>query len=83
MYRDKSEVETWKQRDPIATFTARLKEHGLATDAVVAALGTSVSDEIDVAVQFAEAGTWEPVEDLVKDVYTPPEPRRSGSAGAA
>ncbi len=33
LYRDKSEVERWKARDPIATFTSILKECGLATDA--------------------------------------------------
>jgi TPP-dependent pyruvate/acetoin dehydrogenase alpha subunit len=30
-----------------------------------------VGDEVDAAVRFAEAGTWEPVEDLTRDVYTP------------
>jgi pyruvate dehydrogenase E1 component subunit alpha len=70
LYRDKSEVERWKQRDPIATFTAALKTLGLADDALIAAIDLSVSDEIEQAVQFAEAGTWEPAEDLLKDVYT-------------
>jgi pyruvate dehydrogenase E1 component alpha subunit len=68
LYRSKSEVETWKARDPIALFTARLKADGTATDAMLAGLDASVSDEIDLAVRFAEAGTWEPVEDLLKDV---------------
>ena len=83
LYRDKSEVEAWKQRDPLATLTVSLKERGIATDALIAALETSVADEIDRAVQFAEAGTWEPVEDLLKDVYTPVEPPRGCSYGAA
>jgi pyruvate dehydrogenase E1 component alpha subunit len=83
LYRDKSEVEAWKQRDPIATLTASLKERGFATDAVIAAIETSVADEIDRAVQFAEAGTWEPVEDLLKDVYTPVEPQRGCAYGVA
>ncbi len=83
LYREKSEVERWKQRDPIATFTASLKERGVATDALIAAIEASVSDEIDLAVQFAEAGTWEPVADLLKDVYTPVETRRSGGNGVA
>jgi TPP-dependent pyruvate/acetoin dehydrogenase alpha subunit len=26
--------------------------------------------EVAVAVEFAENGTWEPVEDLARDVYT-------------
>jgi pyruvate dehydrogenase E1 component alpha subunit len=71
LYRDKSEVEVWRQRDPIATFTAALEHQDLATDAVIAAIGVSVSDEILQAVQFAEAGAWEPVEHLLTDVYTP------------
>jgi TPP-dependent pyruvate/acetoin dehydrogenase alpha subunit len=79
LYRDKSEVERWKQRDPIATFTVTLKEQHLATDDVIAALDVSVSDEIDRAVQFAEAGSWEPVEDLLRDVYTPVEPEQGST----
>jgi pyruvate dehydrogenase E1 component alpha subunit len=71
LYRDKSEVESWKARDPITTFTARLRQDGVVTDQVLAAIKTSVSDEIDLAVQFADTAGWEPVEDLLKDVYTP------------
>ena len=83
LYRDKSELERWKERDPIATFTTALKERSLATDALIAALEVSVSDEVDQSVQFAEAGTWEPIADLLKDVYTPSETSRSTSPGAA
>jgi pyruvate dehydrogenase E1 component alpha subunit len=83
LYRDKSEVEAWKPRDPIATLTASLTERGFATDASIAVLETSVAEEIGRAVQFAESGTWEPVEDLLKDVYTPIESPRGCSYGAA
>ena len=58
----------------------RFEAQGFATDTLVAALEASVSDEVDQAVQFAEAGDWEPVADLVKDVYTPVA-RQSGDAG--
>ena len=70
LYRDKAEVELWKQRDPIVTFIARLKQEGSTGDDLVEAIERSVSDEMDDAVRFAESGTWEPVEDLTKDVYT-------------
>jgi pyruvate dehydrogenase E1 component alpha subunit len=70
LYREKSEVEAWKTRDPITTFTAQLKAAGHVNDAVLEALEGSVADEIAEAVRFAEAGTWEPVEHLLKDVYT-------------
>jgi TPP-dependent pyruvate/acetoin dehydrogenase alpha subunit len=32
---------------------------------------TAIATEIAEAVAFAEAGPWEPLEDLTKDVYTP------------
>jgi pyruvate dehydrogenase E1 component alpha subunit len=69
LYRSKEEVETWKQRDPIALFTARLREAGLLDDADQNAIEASVEEEVEEAVRFAEAGPWEPVEDLTRDVY--------------
>ena len=70
LYRDKAEVEAWKTRDPIPLFQARLKEWGLARDEDVAAIEAAVEREIAQAIAFAEQGTWEPVEDLARDVYT-------------
>jgi pyruvate dehydrogenase E1 component alpha subunit len=70
LYRTKAEVEQWKPRCPILTFTNRLKAEGLIDDAALAAIEAEVADEIARAVDFAEAGTWEPVENLARDVYT-------------
>ncbi len=70
LYRTKAEVEEWKKRDPIETFEARLKEQGLLNDAEVTAIEAAVADEIAKAVEFAEAGTWEPVESLTRFVYS-------------
>ena len=74
LYRAKDEVEQWKARDPIALFTGRLREWRLLADADLAAIEASVAAEVEDAVAVAEAGPWEPVEDLTKDVYTPVEP---------
>ena len=71
LYRAKEEVEIWKKRDPIVTFTARLQKEGLLTEADLARMEAAVAAEVDDAVAFAEAGPWEPVEDLTKDVTTP------------
>jgi TPP-dependent pyruvate/acetoin dehydrogenase alpha subunit len=71
LYRNKDEVEQWKKRDPIVTYEARLRQWGLLTDAEKAKIEAAVDAEIAEAVAFAEAGPWEPVEDLTKDVYTP------------
>jgi TPP-dependent pyruvate/acetoin dehydrogenase alpha subunit len=70
LYRSKAEVEEWKTRDPIATFVQRLQEQGLLNDADVESIEREVAREIDEAVAFAEAGTWEPVEDLMRFVYS-------------
>lgn len=68
--------------DPPTTLSASLKERGLATDTLIAAIDISVSDEVNLAGNFAESGTWEPVKDLLKDVYTPPEPDAARIDGA-
>jgi pyruvate dehydrogenase E1 component beta subunit/2-oxoisovalerate dehydrogenase E1 component len=71
LYRDKAEVEQWKTRDPILTFTAALQARGALDEVDAARLDADAGAEVAAAVAFAEAGTWEPVEDLTRDVYTP------------
>jgi pyruvate dehydrogenase E1 component alpha subunit len=44
-------------------------------DSDLAALEAAVAAEVAEAVAFAESGSWEPVEDLLKDVQTPKEGR--------
>jgi TPP-dependent pyruvate/acetoin dehydrogenase alpha subunit len=72
LYRAKAEVEEWKQRDPIATFSAALRAWGALSAADLAEMEASVAAEVEAAVSFAEAGAWEPVEDLTRDVHTGP-----------
>jgi len=71
LYRTKAEVEKWKERCPIRLFSERLRAEGMLDDAALAAIEAQVADEIGAAVAYAEAGNWEPVEDLTRDVYTP------------
>jgi pyruvate dehydrogenase E1 component alpha subunit len=70
LYRDKREVEEWKTRGPLHTFSARLKAEGKLSEEEFLALDREVGAEVDRAVAFAEAGQWEPVEDLSRDLYT-------------
>ncbi len=67
LYRDKAEVEEWRKRDPIVL----LRERSSINDAEFAAIDAAVLGEIAAAAAFAEAGTWEPIEQLTRDVYTP------------
>ncbi|BBZ12733.1 pyruvate dehydrogenase (acetyl-transferring) E1 component subunit alpha [Mycobacterium branderi] len=75
LYRDKAEVAQWRQRDPIPAFTDQCLSDGTLDDADVAAIEQAADREVADAVAFAEAGTWESVDDLERDVLTP-EPSR-------
>jgi pyruvate dehydrogenase E1 component alpha subunit len=75
LYRDKREVEAWKTRDPIPSFAALLRSHALLTDEDLSRMEARIAAEITEAIAFAEAGKWEPVEDLTRFVYSAPESR--------
>ncbi|HXW64454.1 MAG TPA: pyruvate dehydrogenase (acetyl-transferring) E1 component subunit alpha [Burkholderiaceae bacterium] len=68
LYRDKEEVEQWKKRGPLHSFSDRLKAQGLMTEDDFQRLDADVQKELQAAVDYAEAGHWEPVEDLARDV---------------
>jgi len=75
LYRDKAEVEEWKKRDPIPALIRRIKEerkdeNGAKVDSAVAALEKQAATEVDEAIAYAEAGTLEPVENLLRFVYS-------------
>jgi pyruvate dehydrogenase E1 component alpha subunit len=76
LYREKQEVEEWKKRDPIATFTNLLKSRELAADQDIAQMEKEIAEEVAKSVEFAEAGKWEPLEELTRFVYS--EERRDG-----
>ena len=69
LYRDRFEVESWKQRDPLTLWEQQLRDQGFLDDASVTAAEEAVATEIDAAVAFAENGTLEPIEDLTRFVY--------------
>ena len=75
LYRARDEIERWKASDPIVRFTATLRAADLLVDADVDKIERAVAAEVDAAVAEAEAGPWEPVEDLLKDVHTASGPR--------
>lgn len=83
LYRSKNEVEIWKKRDPIATFTVRLAKAGHVDDSSVEQLWDSARREIEDAVAFAEAGTLEPIDMLMANVYRrrPSPVTASGGSG--
>ena len=68
LYRQKAEVENWMERDPIPRFRDWAMTAGEIRQEDVDAIEDEIEKEVARAVEFAEAGSWEPVEDLLKDV---------------
>ncbi len=71
LYRDKAEVEKWKERGPLHTFSARLKAEGKLSEKEFLKLDAQAEKEVAAAVDFAERAELEPVADLLTDVHTP------------
>jgi pyruvate dehydrogenase E1 component alpha subunit len=69
LYRDKAEVEAWKQRDPIPAFMSRAAAVGV-TDDDVAAIESEIAVELEAAIDAAREAPVEPVEDLTRFVYS-------------
>ena len=70
LYRTKAEVEEWRHRDPITTFHNLLLEEDLITDDEWNKIQEDAETEVEDAVQFAERGTLEPLEDLTRFVLS-------------
>lgn len=83
LYRDKAEVEDWRKRCPIVRFQSWLLDNKLIHDSDVAEIETRIDAEIAEAVEFTEAGTWEPLEDLTTHVLgdAPPAPEPAQLSG--
>jgi pyruvate dehydrogenase E1 component subunit alpha len=70
-YREKAEVERWKEHDPIQTLRLHLAEGGLVSDADVAAMEAEVAAIVDDAQTFAEGSPLEDLADLELFVHHP------------
>jgi len=64
LYRSKQEVEAWRAKDPVRQLQTWLEQTGLMHADEIAAIEADLAAEVEAAVAFAEAGTWEPVEEL-------------------
>jgi pyruvate dehydrogenase E1 component alpha subunit len=69
LYRDKAEVEAWRKKEPITRLKAWLLESHMIHPEEVTRIEAEVDAEIAEAVAFAEAGSWEPVEQLTRFVH--------------
>ena len=71
-YRTKEELESWKKRDPIELFHARLTKEGLATREELAAIDKDVDAEVAAAAQWALESPRPAPQEAFTDVYVNP-----------
>ena len=69
LYRDKAEVEVWRAKEPIVRFQGWLMSNSMIHPDDVSHIEMQVEGEIAEAVAFAEAGSWEPIEQLTRFTY--------------
>ena len=69
LYRDRDEIDRWRERDPIPACAAVLAGAGLLGEGDQVAMEREAEAEVDDAVAFADASGLEPVETLGTAVY--------------
>jgi len=70
-YRERSEVEAWKEHDPIQSLRDRMTAEGVLTEADVEAMESEIAVIVDDAAAFAESSPDEDVADLELFVHSP------------
>ena len=66
--REPDQIERWRARDPIRRLQGWLEENGLIDEDDLVRIEAEVRTEVEAALVFAEAGTAEPVEDVLRFV---------------
>ena len=71
LYRDQAEVEEWKKKDPIDRLADWMTQANLIHEDERKAMEAEITEEVERAVEFAEAGEWESEETLLDHVSRP------------
>ncbi|HWW66943.1 MAG TPA: pyruvate dehydrogenase (acetyl-transferring) E1 component subunit alpha [Solirubrobacterales bacterium] len=69
VYREREEVEEWRERDPIETFARRCVEAGVLGEREVRALRDKAEETVTEAVEFADASPEPPLDTLYENLY--------------
>jgi pyruvate dehydrogenase E1 component alpha subunit len=67
-YRPEGELDRWKERDPIKVYRERMKQFGIAEEAI-AAIETDVKQRVDEATETCKASPPPPLDVITTDVY--------------
>lgn len=69
IYREKEEVEEWREKDPVETFAALLVKEGVLTEDEVAAIREEAEKVVMDAVEFADASPEPDLDSLYDHLY--------------
>ena len=72
-YRKKAEEESWKRKDPIPVYKEWLISNDIASEEELGIIASSMEQEVDAAIQFAEESPVPSPEALYEDVYSGPK----------
>ena len=73
-YREKDEVKTYQDRDPVKVTEQLILENGLATEEEIKAIKDAVKQEVKEAADFAEKSDYPDASELYTDNYSEPYP---------
>jgi 2-oxoglutarate dehydrogenase complex dehydrogenase (E1) component-like enzyme len=74
IYREREEVEEWRQRDPIETFAKRCVEAGVLGEREVKQAREAADGTVEAAVEFADASPEPPLDTMYENLYAMTEP---------
>jgi pyruvate dehydrogenase E1 component alpha subunit len=69
VYRTKEEVQQWRERDPIVTYSELLKDAGVVDDKKFEEIDRHALEVVDEAVEFADSSPEPELESLYDNVY--------------
>ncbi len=69
VYREKEEVEEWREKDPLVTFAARCEDEGVLTPEDVEKIKAEADETVKAAVEFADASPEPSLESLYDELY--------------
>jgi pyruvate dehydrogenase E1 component alpha subunit len=68
-YRTKEEVEEWRRRDPIASFSKRLVEEDVLSEKDLERFDAEATETVDESVRFADGSPFPDLDSLYDEVY--------------
>ncbi|MFA9400444.1 MAG: pyruvate dehydrogenase (acetyl-transferring) E1 component subunit alpha [Acidobacteriota bacterium] len=69
IYREKDEVEQWREKDPIASFSRKCLDAGLLTAEEIEEITEAADRQVIEAVEFADASPEPDLESLYDELY--------------